>query len=217
MKRKFTILFLLISSTSFCQEKLEGTYCSPSDFAGYCITFKSDSMFDYSIWSCTGSEVGKGTYNLHKKKLSLLFTNTDTLENSFVLKKTRCETFDSSTLNFLVKEKEYNDPLPLVKINLTSSFNITNDFISDLDGKATIKTKKSSEEFDAIIHYPGYKTFTIKLKTDTCFDITVSLTYNSNKILKTNTKWEFKVKTQNQDKLALKKRQKKIILTKQKK
>lgn len=174
-------------------------------------------MFDYSFWSCTGGEVGKGTYNIYKKKLSLTFTDRDTLENSFIIKKTGCNTLDSSTINILVKEKEYNESLPLAKISLTSPLKITNNFMSDIDGKANIKTKKSLEDFDVSIFYSGYKTFIIKLKTDTCYDIIVSLANNFIKSIKSNTKWEFKIKKQKKDKMILKKRQKKIILTKQKK
>lgn len=216
MRRPYTILFILFSFTSFGQEKLKGTYCSPADFVGYCLTFKNDSLFEYSSWSCLSSEKGNGTYKQDKNKLTLNFISDDTLKNSFAIKETNCNTTDSITLTFLIIDKETNEALPFANIWLTGLPNETKGTLTDINGNASIKVKSPKKEFEINISYVGYKRSSYKINADNCKDIKVYLANSFNNFVENGTKWEYKIKKTDPNKLTLRQDKFDIILTRQK-
>ena len=76
MTRQLLILIVslaLTTVTAFGQKKLKGTFCGDSLFAGYCITFTNDSLFEYSFGTATSLSQGIGVYKIKKEKLILYF------------------------------------------------------------------------------------------------------------------------------------------------
>ncbi len=175
MRRFLTLLFLLCSLLSFGQAKPEGTYCSPPDLYGYCLTFKSGSLFEYNWASCTGAETGRGTYEIENNHLTLHFISDDAPKKSFEIKDANCGSNDQITFTFLIVEEETNEPLPYANISLAGSRDDTPEILSDLNGSATLSLEKTDKETEIKISFLGYKAVSFKINADKCKDIKISL------------------------------------------
>jgi len=216
MKQLFTILFLLYTILVFAQKKIEGKYCTKPDFVGFCLNFKNDSLFEYYWWSCIGHIEGKGKYYVNKNRLKLHFISDDTLKNSFTIVENNCDTKDSVTLKFIIKDKESNEPLPFAYIALNNTLKDTLRKFTDTNGTAVFKLKKSLNEIEINVYYFSYKYFACKVKLDTCKEIIICLAPTTYGIVENDTEWEYIVKKANSKKLILIDEDYKIILTKQK-
>lgn len=75
MKPYYTILLMSLMFGAFGQKKPKGTFCTPPGFVGYCLTFKNDSVFEYSFWSCINQIRAKGIYRINEGELILGISN----------------------------------------------------------------------------------------------------------------------------------------------
>src|ERR1041385_9140413 len=111
-------VFIMLTNLCFGQSKLSGTYCSPTDFVGYCLTLKSNSTFEYSGCTCTGGATSSGIYKSENNDLEILFTSDDSsLANSYTLQEYACKSLDSITLIFSAFDKQVSgpyEPIPFV-------------------------------------------------------------------------------------------------------
>jgi len=66
------------------QTRLDGEYCKNDGkgwFESDCIKLNLDGTFEYSMWHCTGTNKGNGTYTIRNGKLNLNFSSPDSLES----------------------------------------------------------------------------------------------------------------------------------------
>ena len=215
MKKALTYLFL-IPLTTFGQMKFDGTFCSKTDFVGFCLTFKNDSLFDYSSWTCLGGIKGNGIYKIKKKTLTFRFVSDDTLKNTVAIDKTNCNNNDSITLHFSIIDKKFNEPMQAASINLKSSSVDSLWFSSDQNGNANLKIRRTDKEYWVSTSYIGYKGYSFKINPDNCMDIKIFLVQSWG-IIENGEIWKFKIKKHNSKRLILQDNEYKTSLYKKKK
>ena len=214
MKGLITILCLFISNFSFSQKRLDGTYCSRTDFVGYCLNFKNDSLFEYSSWTCMGGKKGNGIYRLDGKQLTLNFVTKDCFKSSYSFIEGACSENDSTTLTFLFMDYENNYTIPFVEVSVQDSVSISTIKSADVEGNCRLKVKKSTEELQITLKYAGYEKFSFKINADNCKDIKVNLLFILDKECGKERKWEFTIEKDFPKKYFLYDLHNKIKLTK---
>lgn len=193
MKQQLSILFILFSFATFGQTKFKGTFCSPADFTGYCLTFQDDSLFVYQSWGCTGDEHGKGTYKIINDSLILNFLGTDTLKEQIKIKEKKSDKSDSITITFLVLDMESDQPIEDAEIHYYNLDNETFVYYTDAKGKVAIELKRPSKEIGIKVQNLFNNPVNFHLKPDSCEEITINMTSNFHKIIANGTKWEYKI------------------------
>src|SRR5437868_3767411 len=145
MRQLLPTLFLFFSLSAFGQFKLKGTFCT-EPYNDYCLTFRNDSLFDFSELSCTGERKGNGKYFLEQKStkgyyvflgtLTLNFTSADTLNVPAIptIEDTLCNIADTVTLFFLITDKQTQYPVLFTVIWITGPQNDTIGISTGLDG-----------------------------------------------------------------------------------
>jgi|JI10StandDraft_1071094.scaffolds.fasta_scaffold274949_1 hypothetical protein len=216
MRQLFTVLLFSLSLVSFGQQKLNGTYCTPSGFVGYCFTFKLDSLFEYFSWTCLGGENGKGIFKLNNDKLIFNFIDEDPVKNYFKTNQTNCNEVDSITLNFVVFDLTTDETITFPEILLTGSENETLKTSGNVDGIAKIKVKKSTVKSEIKVSYTGFKSFSFSIYTESCQDIKVYLIPHNNQV-KAGTKWEYSIIKFDKSSLTLREDELDILFTKARK
>ena len=167
MRQLITILLFTLSFISFGQQKLNGTYRSPSSYVYNSLTFKSDSLFEYSFGICELGRKGNGIFKIKNDKLILNFTDEDSVKNYFKVSNTNCNTVDSITLNFVVIDMTTDDTIPFPAIWITDSKNETIKTLGNIDGIAKIKVKKSTLKSEINVRFTFYTSFSFRLNMKT--------------------------------------------------
>lgn len=216
--RQLIVIFILCFSINlFGQKSTEETFCSPADFVGFCLTFKTEKLFDYNYWTCTGDIQGNGNFIKSKNKLILNFTNPDTLQrNSISIKDTINSSNDSISLYFLIQEYSENEPIPFGNIVSYLHENKSGLTTTDMNGLAQIKLKKSNDLHRVKTVFLGYKPFTFEVKSNNCKFITIKLSVAKNNFIENGTIWKYKIRKETPDMLIVRKDGHNYTLLKQK-
>lgn len=203
MRQIIIILILLETVIFFGQSKVEGTFCSSSGYSSYCLTLNSDSLFSYESSGCLTKAIGSGKFKIDKNRLKLYFTKTDTAKNSFKIKSRECQNPDSITLIFVVKSFEDNAPIQNADIYFSKGEKISKNTLTDINGNATIKLKKSVSIFDINISIAMHKKVVIKATPDKCLDIETYLETSSVNYFENGEIREYEILRQTADNLSL--------------
>ena len=107
------------------------------------------------------------------------------------------------TLTFIVSDRKAKEPLPYSFIWLTSLPKDSILVLTDMNGKAIAKTKKSTKEIKIHIFSPGYKQVFYTIKADSCKDFRVTLMDCNNYIIENGIVWKYKIKGHGSSKLVL--------------
>jgi hypothetical protein len=151
-------------------------------------------------------------FKINNDKLSLDFTDEDSLKNYFKVKNSNCNMVDSITLNFIVLDMTTNNNIPFPSILFTNSQNDTIKTSGNFEGMAKIKVKKSTLKSEINISYMG-TSFSFHLNTESCQDIKVYMTPYYDHV-KAGTKWEYLLIKLDETSLTLRENESDLLFTK---
>ena len=170
MNRIIVILITILPIIVLGQKTLEGKYCSPKDFIGFCIRFNKDSTFTYTSWSCLSDNIGTGIYKIHLKKLILKFDSTENyIASKHVNKKIEDQDRDSIKLIFNVLDVSDSTKLPFANILISENeykyYGDSIDFVrtTDISGIAEIKLLKQNIDKWITVTFVTYNSYSFKI------------------------------------------------------
>ena len=220
----FTATFMLFGYFGLAQKgtddfsKIKGTYCDRGQGYTNCITFISDSLFDYSLNNYVGNgyqETGKGTYKKENGSLILKFCYADSLKISFHrIEITKCKTGDSLLMKFLIQDAYSNDQIPFSGIVITDSLHFSKTIKTDFEGIAQANIPKSINSLFISINYVGFEKYSFKTSLSDCQKTNVKLR-NFGKIVPDGAIMTYEINKIRPSELQLKKDGRDIIFKKE--
>src|SRR6185295_4440074 len=107
---------------------------------------------------------------------------------------------------------------PYALIMLMKLSNDTLGTLTDSNGKALLKVKKSEKEFEITMPNIGFKRFSLRAMADNCKDITINLAQIPfETVVEKGTKMKFEIKKEDRDELILRKDKFDLVFTRKKK
>lgn len=157
MKITLTIILTSLSLLCFGQESHPGTYFTTKKDIGFesdIFQFQEDGTFSYVLFTCTGTALGKGTYEVVSgDSLRLQFSDCLQCEENIQVE-TEDKPADNLEINLTIKEWAYDSELPGVNICFSEDRKGT---VSNINGQATFKTSIVDENRTLRIQLIGYK------------------------------------------------------------
>ncbi|SOS52758.1 conserved hypothetical protein [Tenacibaculum dicentrarchi] len=166
MKIILQTIMLLITITTFSQEKLIGKYCSipigESDVT--CIDFKENNRFDYFVSGCLGvSAIGSGKFELKDEKLNLVFDKAEQVSKSEIkITESKAKSEKEIKVKFKVKDENGIEiPANVIRTSDRKHF-----FFDELN--KVFLVDKNSPKANYKIEFIGYET--LELEIDNSYD-----------------------------------------------
>ena len=184
-------IILLISITTFSQEKLIGKYCSiplgQSDVT--CIDFKENNQFNYFVSGCLGdSATGSGKFELKDEKLNLIFDKAEQISKSEIkIRESKAESNKEVKLKFKVKDENGIE----IPANIIRTSNQKHFFFNKLNKVFIVH--KNSPKASYQIEFMGYETLKLEIDNNTDKIIEINLFPAQAKVIsdkKISWKWE---------------------------
>ncbi len=164
MKKTF-LLFIILPSLYVQSQSMENAiyYTVKKDigFTSEIFEFKEQNKFNYSLFGCTGSSFGSGTYKVIRDSLYLKFSEKPFLKKDGI--KFNKTSSDSLVINIRVGEKYSDYPLPGVICNLLDT---EIGWQSDFDGLIFGKILKPKTPKVLRFQYIGYGRYDIEVSPD---------------------------------------------------
>jgi len=209
MKKILIILISILPIITFGQKALEGKYCSPQDYIGFCIEFNNDSTFIYNSWTCLSNDVGTGKYKINSRQLILKFDSTENfIANRHEIENIKCQSRDS--INLIFKVYDSSDSIKLPFANIVFSQNKFINYADSIDfGKATdtlgiaeFKLLKQSIDKWVTVTYVGFKDYSFKINLMNCHNVEIYMNpYNFWEI--ENETFTYDIKKINKNKIVI--------------
>ena len=150
MKKSFHIVFYLITTFAFSQNKLSGKFCNPPIviYSSECIQFLDNERFTYKVSGRGSEKFGKGYYKLYDGELKLLF-DKDSIEYQSIIKIENIgdsDKNDSIDIVFKIMEKANpEEPLPAQIFQESDSFEFDKRKHTDNNGRLTLNKPKNNK------------------------------------------------------------------------
>ena len=181
MKKILLILFLVIYTDSFSQNKLSGKFCNSfnTGYSSVCIDLKENNKFEYVEAGCLGVEnFGKGEYILTDKNLKLRF-DKDSIQFFSTIKIENWEFKDrKDSIEFIFKILEktnLREPLPAIILQESDSFEYDKSKQTNSDGRLTLTKPRNLKSEKYRVLFLGFEQFEFSLENDHTKKVTIEL------------------------------------------
>ncbi|MEP6262271.1 MAG: hypothetical protein ABJ092_11875 [Gillisia sp.] len=181
MKKILLILFLVIFTNSFSQNKLNGKFCNSfnTGYSSVCIDLKENNRFEYVEAGCLGVEnFGKGEYFLTDKKLELRFD----IDSIRFLSTIRIENWEfkdrKDSIEFIFKISEKNnpgEPLSAIILQESDSFQYEKSKQTNSEGRLSLTKPRNQKSEKYRVLFLGFERFEFSLENDHTKKVTIEL------------------------------------------
>ncbi|MBB6464153.1 hypothetical protein [Flammeovirga kamogawensis] len=206
MKIILTIILSTFFFSSFGQKIRPGIYLTSKKDIGFeseIFEFYNDGTFNYFLFTCTGTGLGKGISKvLSNNSLQLSFTDCLNCSNQVQIESNETAA-DSLKINIILLDWSDKVKLSGVIVSIPTSKNGT---VSDYNGQAIFNMNISNEDQNLLIQNIGYETINLKIPPNTT-QLTGEIYLTTHWIYNKTEEKVFKIFKWNNSKLILKRYQ----------
>ena len=203
------VLILLLPMTIFGQLKPSGKYNWLQKTETYHFIFLNDSMFEYHhIGPTVTANNGRGNYIIKGDSIIMKFVEYDSVKNEIAITNKPCNTDKGSAgysvLDFTITD--YGSRRPMIRTIISirdPKMKFINQVLTDSMGKASIKVKNGSGDYNINIYFDGLNTHNAKVRLNGCKDIKYDYPRTGHLNVAGSTVWRFKIKELSKQRIIL--------------